>query len=332
MWLVANVSTYLDSPVVNNKQRKWLLAAFKLLVLALLVWAIRGTLIEAFEQLKDHAWRLDVKWLILSGVLYLVGLLPSALYWHRLLNSLGQPARWFATLRAYLIGHLGKYVPGKALVVVLRVGLLRSAGIDAATAGVAVFLETLAMMSVGAGVAALILIVLFPGQGFFIAVAAALFVGAGLPTIPPIARRLLAIARIKRFQPEIVERLDAVQPGVYIVGWLGLAAGWFVLGMSLWACMRSLGVESSLAAQLPLYTASVALAMVAGFLSLIPGGAGIRELVLTQLLTEAGVDAATALLSAVLLRVVWLVFELVFSGILYFCRPTEQRPLPSTSE
>jgi len=36
--------------------------------------------------------------------------------------------------RAYLIGHLGKYVPGKAMVVVLRVGLITPYGARAATA------------------------------------------------------------------------------------------------------------------------------------------------------------------------------------------------------
>jgi uncharacterized membrane protein YbhN (UPF0104 family) len=304
---------------VTKQQRKWLLAVVKLLVVVVMVWAIRGTLAEAYEQLGDQ--RLDVGWLLVSGVLYLVGLVPAALYWHRLLLALGQRVSLLSCLRAYLIGHLGKYVPGKALVVVLRVGLLRGERVDRATTGVAVFLETLAMMSVGAGVSALILIALFPDKGFFIAIGLGLFVAAGLPTFPPVARRLLGWLRIKNFQPEIIERLDRVKPGVYVVGWLGLAAGWFVLGVSLWACMRALGVEISLVEHWPLLTASVALAMVAGFLSLIPGGAGIRELVLTQLLTLAGVSAATALLSAVLLRVVWLVFELVISGILYFCGP-----------
>ncbi|MCG8586033.1 MAG: YbhN family protein [Pirellulales bacterium] len=321
-----------ESIALTTQQRKWLLVAFKLLVIVALVWAIRGTLVEAFEQLKDHAWRLDIKWATLCGVLYFVGLLPSALYWFYLLDALGQKAGLLACMRAYLIGHLGKYVPGKALVVVLRVGLLRGAGVDPATAGLAVFLETLAMMSVGAGVAALILVVLFPGKTFFIALAAALFVAAGLPTIPPVARRLLTMFQIKKFQPEIVERLDDVKPVVFVAGWVGLAAGWFALGASLWACMKALGVETSLAAHLPLYTASVALAMVAGFLSLIPGGAGVRELVLTQLLTHAGIDAATALLTAVLLRVIWLLFELVFSGILYFCGPAPESPAPAAGE
>ena len=309
----------MDAPP-PKQHRKWILAAAKVAIVALVAWAIRGTLVEAFEQLRDHSWRIQPGWLALSGVLYLVGLLPAALYWHSLLHALGAKPSLLATLRAYLIGHLGKYVPGKALVVVLRVGLLRGAQVEAATAGVSVFLETLAMMSVGAGVAAFILALWFPGQWYFIAIATGLFLAAGLPTIPPVARRLLMWFKIKRFQPEIVEQLDRVKPQTYLLGWAGLAVGWVVIGMSLWACLRGLGIEGNFWRDLPLLTASVSLAMVAGFLSLIPGGAGIRELVLTQLLAmQPEIDAGEALLSAVLLRVVWLLFELIFSAILYFC-------------
>ena len=37
-----------ESIALTTQQRKWLLVAFKLLVIVALVWAIRGTLVEAF--------------------------------------------------------------------------------------------------------------------------------------------------------------------------------------------------------------------------------------------------------------------------------------------
>ena len=67
-----------------------------------------------------------------------------------------------------------------------------------------------------------------------------------------------------------------------------------------------------------------ALAMVAGFLSLIPGGAFIREMVLTELIAPQFGDMV-ALVSAVVLRLVWLGGELVISGILYFIHPRKGR-------
>ena len=83
-------------------------------------------------------------------MLYLVGLLPEGLFWQRALRAMGQEAPLGRTLRAYYIGHLGKYVPGKAMVVVLRTGLICGPGVDAGIAAASVFLETLTMMAVGA--------------------------------------------------------------------------------------------------------------------------------------------------------------------------------------
>jgi len=48
-----------------------------------------------------------------------------------------------------------------------------------------------------------------------------------------------------------------------------------------------------------------------------PGGAFVRELILAELMVPRFGDA-TALVSAVLLRLVWLVAELLISGILYY--------------
>jgi uncharacterized membrane protein YbhN (UPF0104 family) len=81
--------------------------------------------------------------------------------------------------------------------------------------------------------------------------------------------------------------------------------------------LRALGVaEASPIAQLPLHTAAVTLATVTGFVSFVPGGAVVREAVLTELMIPH-LGGAVALLSAILLRLVWLVAELVISGILY---------------
>ena len=58
-------------------------------------------------------------------------------------------------LRAYLVSHLGKYVPGKAMVVVMRAGMSVPFGARGATAAIATFYETLVMMASGGLLAAL---------------------------------------------------------------------------------------------------------------------------------------------------------------------------------
>ena len=156
-----------DLSVDENHPRpvkRWAAAAIKLLIVALVVWFIRRTIVDAWEQLGTRRWQFDFWWLAASGGLYLLGTLCCGVFWHRTLRVMGQPVSLPQALRAYYIGQLGKYVPGKAMVVILRAGLVRGQGVDTALAAASVFLETLTMMSTGALMAAAIVAVWFRGQ------------------------------------------------------------------------------------------------------------------------------------------------------------------------
>ena len=118
--------------------------------------------------------------------------------------------------------------------------------------------------------------------------------------------------------PTTAENLSKLGYGTLLLGWLLMGVVWLATGCSLWAVFRALGVELGLWEHLAGYTAAVSLAMVAGFLSLIPGGLGVRDLILLKLLVMLfGVREAVATVTSALLRLVWLVAELVISGILY---------------
>ena len=88
------------------------------------------------------------------------------------------------------------------------------------------------------------------------------------------------------------------------------------------------------AAQMPMiYAVAVgllSLAMVAGFLSLLPGGVGVRELVVMTLISvQPAYGPVVAIVSAVLLRFSWLMAELLVSAILYFgwrAEPADEVP------
>lgn len=307
-----------------SSRKKWLIRAIKLLILALVIWAVRRSLVDAWSQLDEHRWEVEPAWLAVSGGLYLLGLLPAALYWHRLLFVLGQHARFGDVLRAYYIGHLGKYVPGKAMVVVLRTGLIRGQQVDTAVAAVSVFVETLTMMAVGSFLSAAILAVWFREQGWIVAGAVGLMVVSGLPTVPPVFRRLVRLAGVGKSDPAITSKLQRLGPGTLLLGWFAMTVGWCILGLSYWAVLESMGIPGlEPIEQLPRYTAAVSLAMVAGFLLLVlPGGVGVREAALVKLiipyLSQLVPHAELAAwASAAVLRVVWLVAELSVSGILY---------------
>jgi uncharacterized membrane protein YbhN (UPF0104 family) len=310
----------------SSGKKRWFLRVLKLLIVVLVVGALGRTLLEAWGQLQrgEYEWDLRPGWLVAAGCLYITGLLPGAFFWRHVLLALGQEVRLGETLRAYFVGHLGKHSPGKTMVtVMIRVRLIRSDRVDTRVAAASVFFQTFIMMAVGAFIAAAVLAILCPDQEVLVLTAVGLMALAALPTVPPIFRRLAWLASRGRLGRSGGSELDRLGYRTMLTGWIAMSIGWVLLGLSLWAVVRAIGVQDvHPLGQLPLYVGSVSLSVVAGVLSLVPGGAGVRELILTELMiphfrsTNPQIAAeAAALGSAVLLRVVWLVSELIVAGI-----------------
>jgi len=323
-------------PSAKNEPRawtRWAKLGFRFLVVGLVAAGIVQSVRKSLAEFERHQFSLadfHYGWLFVAGLLYLLGSIPGWWFWHRVLVAMGQaPAGW-ASARAFYIGHLGKYVPGKAMVVVLRAGMVQGPRVETAVAAAAVFVETLTTMAVGAIVAAIIVAWRYHDDPRLVGLALLLVVGAGVPAWPPIFRRVVKILRIHRASPSIEPALNALDLRLMSRGWFAIAFSWLLLGLSLWATLISMPDPAPLLydflTAIPLLTACVALAMVAGFVSMIPGGVGVREFVVITLLAPAVGDVA-AVVSAILLRFVWLLAELLSSAILYFVRPSPVPPL-----
>ncbi len=314
-----------SGPPSRSPGWRWLKLAIRLVVIAAVAWGVWRTATNAGARLAEEQFRLadvDFRLLAVAGVIYLAGMVPSWLFWHRTLWAMGQRPGLLETLRAFYIGHLGKYVPGKALVVVLRTGLVRSERVNTTVAATSIFVETLTFMAVGASLSAGLLLLLTDQWGLIL-LAVGLLLFSAVPTAPPVFRRLVRIMGVRRADPQIDTAIDGLGWRLLGGGWLTVSVGWMLFGLSLWATLRAVppGVllDADLASpwgHLPLLTACVGLAMVAGFLSLIPGGLGVRELVLIPLLAPVYGESG-AMVAAVLLRLVWLVAEVLASAILY---------------
>jgi uncharacterized membrane protein YbhN (UPF0104 family) len=303
--------------------RHRLIAALKWLVAALVLFFV----VRSFQSARDSiassgALSLDQLhpgWMAVSGITYVLAMLPMGAYWIYLLRVLGQPVTWYRGMTAYYVGHLGKYVPGKAMVVVLRAGLLRTDKGSSAVAAISVFIETFTMMAAGAGLATVLIAWQFSEHRMLLGMGVFLLFAASIPTWPPLVRWLLRRVRAASLTTEVEQQLANYTWRVMLVGWLLELSGWSFMGVSLWAILRAIPLETTLEGVFSLWprlTASVSLSMVAGFLSLLPGGIGVRELVLDQLLKQP-FGPVIAPLSAVLLRLIWLLTELVVSSILY---------------
>jgi glycosyltransferase 2 family protein len=314
-------------------RRPWLIRGAKLLLVGIVAVGVYRTFSVALADLSARGWRPDslrLEWLALAGVCYLVGLVPCIWFWRRLLATLGEPVGWWNLARAYFVGHLGKYVPGKAVVLVLRVALLRPTRISPTLVTASVFHETLSTMAVGAAVACAILLATPRETGWLAALAAVLSVASGAPTLPRVFLRLARLLGAARLDQEAANRLAHIPLGRVAVGWPVLALGWVLLGASLWCVVRADPASvAPTAIDLLLCTATAALAVVAGFVALVPGGFVVREAVILGTLAPR-FGEAQALVAAIVVRLVWLVAELLVSAILYprGAPLTDRKPIP----
>ena len=301
--------------------RRAAVLALKLLVLAAVVWGVWRTIQEGWEGLGEQQWSVSWGWLVASGAIYATGLLPAAWYWRRAMMALGGRPDWTDALPAYFAGHLAKYVPGKVLVVALRAGMLPRHAVPLRVAMISVFLETFTTMAVGAAWAVALAPLVLELSRSELAGALSLVVMIGLPTWPPLARRLVRYAaRLRRVDSAGPEQIDTIVEGIDLrlmfVGWCAGSLLWILFGLSLGAMIKGVeGAEVSLIGDLPLLVSSIALSMVAGFASFLPGGFGVRDVVLVGLLAPRFGDS-TALIVGVGLRLVWIIAELVVYAIL----------------
>lgn len=187
-----------------------------------------------------------------------------------------------------------------------------------ARAAAAVFYETFGMMAAGCALAACCLLVVRPIRADLLGTAAAGALLLGLPTLPGVLRRVVAWVSVLGLRAESAAWVGSVPVRVAASGWVSMAGGWLLLGLSLWAVVRGVGGSVSISwyEGWLTSTATAALAMTAGFLSLLPAGLVVREAVVLVLLAPL-VGERAALLAGVLSRVVSVVAEVGISVILY---------------
>ena len=308
----------------STAKHRWMLAA-KLAIAALVAVFIARSFSSAQAALAQtpsfSLQSISKRWLAAAGVSYLLAMLPMAIYWQLLNGAFGQTAGFWTTFRAYTIGHLGKYVPGKAMVVVLRTAFLRGEQTTRSVIATTVFIETFTMMAVGAALAAALIGWQFAEHKYLLGLAFLLTLAAGIPTWPPLLRFGFRSLKKTQLTQEIQAGLAGYGWRTMLTGWALELVGWLLVGFSLWCVLcalprESLGLSLSLSEVWPRLTASASLSMVAGFLSLLPGGLGVREAVLDQLLKQP-FGPIVAFVAPILLRLVWLMTELAVSGILY---------------
>jgi uncharacterized membrane protein YbhN (UPF0104 family) len=243
-----------------------------------------------------------------------------------------QRAPLLATSWAYFYGNLGKYFPGKAMVIILRLGALKDYDFKKMATAITIFMETLTMMAVGGALAATCLIVLNLDWKLTLLAVGLLF-SMLLPTLPPVLRMIISKLQRGVSSETLREWTSRIHVGLVLQGWVAMTITWLLFGLSLLCILRGLPVAEPMEIDwLRLMLSALgacALAVVLGFVSLLPGGAGVREVVLSTILAPV-VGPTAALCAAIWLRITWLATELAVVAIIAALRFLQRRGRPAT--
>ncbi|MEZ6140518.1 MAG: lysylphosphatidylglycerol synthase transmembrane domain-containing protein [Zavarzinella sp.] len=283
---------------------------------------------ELYSGLITIRWQ----WLCLAALLYLTAHTLWASYWVILLRNQGATVKWITGIRSYFISQMGKYVPGKVWVIVLRVGMLgNSLGISRTAVGITATYEAFVSMAAGAFVGALLLSTLAPEQMGLEGISIYWVIPLGMIPIGLVGLNRF-INRVSRWRKgPNAPQLPRVKLHMVIFGILMGSLGWFIMGASLWCVVKGIIPQASLMSwdQVGHFTSINAIAYVIGFMAFfMPAGSGVREFAMQKLLTlelapimATNQATAIAVVLAIVLRLTWTVAELLCAGCLYWFVP-----------
>ena len=260
------------------------------------VWWLGRLIAENWAELRRFHWRADPGLLAASVAAHVAVLAWGVWVWSRVLRHFDHPpVRAGMLQRIWFLSNLARYVPGKVFQFIAVAQLSRNAGLSGAV--------LLTSMLVHTGFSLLSAAVV---SGWTLAPDV-------LPALPPLAVAVLVTAAaIVAVHPAFLNRLLALIPRLLkkqVIRWnarwidgvalLALSVlNWGLYGVAYQMFMASLANVPWLL--LPEMAGVNALSFLIGYVSPLPGGTGLREVTMTELLQpymQPGVAAVMSIAS-----------------------------------
>lgn len=263
--------------------------------------------VREWPSVSATASRLSAEAVAGSLALAAAGLVTSMLVWRQSLAELGSRLPVRPAAKIYLIGQLGKYIPGSLWAILVQMEYARRLGAPR-TRTLAASMMAIAINLATGLVVGLVAVRRAHLSGIELSGVVAAAAVCAVALTPPILSRAIRLGMRVLRQP--------------LAGWtiawgttVETAAlsllGWIAYGLSLWLLVVGVGGDAGRA--LPLCLGGAALAMVAGFVIVVaPSGIGVREAVLVAVLASV-LSHGDALAVALVLRLEFTVADLVLA-------------------
>ncbi|MGH3519289.1 MAG: lysylphosphatidylglycerol synthase domain-containing protein [Haloechinothrix sp.] len=246
---------------------------------------------------------------LLSQLMVLIAIVASTYGWQLIVNDLGRPVGYYRGAQIYLVGQLGKYVPGSVWGYLLQMELGKQAGLARArvfTGSVVHFGVAVVGATMIGSIALPVILDTTPRVLWILGL-----LPIGLIVLHPAVLTWCTslVLRVLR-RPALDHQLEAGTI-LRILGTIGVA---FVFqGLHLWLLANSIGAAGL--SGLALCIGAMALGMVAGTAAFfLPAGVGAREGVLVAVLMTSGFGATQALAFAAASRVMFILADLILAG------------------
>jgi glycosyltransferase 2 family protein len=283
------------------------------LVVAVVIWFAGTRLWQQWNQTSrgDLRISIDVPLLLIASLIVFATYLLLIEVWRAVLARYGKSLPRGAATRIWFASNLGKYVPGKIWQITAMTMFVTRYGVTAASAGAAAILITIANVAAGfAYVLAGGVQSLSSSGGSRATLLATVVLIVLLSAAPLLADGWSVLARRLR-RPHLAVRMPV---GASVIALLGSAVAWMMYGVAFRLFAGSLigTTTGSWFAWGGAYT----LSYLVGYLTLIsPGGLGIREVTLSQLLTSLSLTTPSQAIVITLASRLWLTILEIAPGI-----------------
>ncbi|MFC0115904.1 lysylphosphatidylglycerol synthase transmembrane domain-containing protein [Kibdelosporangium aridum] len=294
-------------PAKSTKQIviAWARRVLVLVVIGFAGWQVAKSWNEVWATLKTLSWSA----VLISELFVLAGIFLGAYAWQIMVDDLGKPIGFLRGSQFYLVGSLGKYVPGSVWAYLLQMELGRKAGVPRAR----IFVGTL--ISLGVSVVAMSLLGLLSLPSVLDHAPNAVWLFALLPLgIIALHPKVLTwgtslVLKLLRKAPldhelryGIVGKLLGVQVASYVC-----------YGTHLWVLAESAG--SPTFRDWLLTIGAISVGLLGGiFVFILPSGAGVRDAILVGVLAST-LPASQALAFALVSRLMFIVGEVLSAGV-----------------
>jgi uncharacterized membrane protein YbhN (UPF0104 family) len=269
---------------------KRLVFALKLLILAAILGFAGHEVYKQWDKLRHSAQEVNLAAAPLAVLGFAGVMLTSGLVWYWLARRLdgagrggGGPHPLVGLLGAYTYSQMGKYVPGKVVLLVMRIERAGRFGLSVQTCTLSTLLEN-ALYMISGGLAG-ILGLLWHARDL-----QAQSYGWVLPGSVGAILVLLACCHpavfygfvntlLKRMKKPVIAPEARLGMGTLALAVLMFLPCWICGGAALWVSTHCVFANVPLAA-MPVLMGGFALSVILGMLSLLPGGLGVREAVL----------------------------------------------------